>query len=114
MIFKFSFGFCFLGRSPAFLPANATMRLICEHICGPLEGEENDARCFIDVSVNGGYTWTPLTSFGGSVTAWTLETVSLEALCGHDGVKLRFRIGQHATSGGSTRWIIDDLTISAH
>lgn len=80
----------------------------------PLQGEENDAYCYLDASINGGSTWTPLVHFSSSAATWSMESVSLTSLVGHEKVRLRFRLPQHASGSVSTRWLIDDVTIVAN
>ncbi len=66
---------------------------------------------FVEVSINGGSTWSRLLSYNGT-TPFTWEQVSLglNSYCGNADVRIRFRI---ATDGSVTYdgWYIDDVAI---
>ena len=69
----------------------------------------------VEVSINGGSTWTQLSKVSGTSTSypsWTQRTQSLNAYAGQSNVKVRFRF----TSDGSvTDWglAIDDIVVTA-
>ena len=77
---------------------------------------ENNGKCFVEISVNSGSTWSTLTSFSiGSVSSWKLEIVSLDDFAGLKTVRLRFRIPPHCVDGvssPSTQWKIDDISVT--
>jgi hypothetical protein len=79
-----------------------------------LQGEENDPQCHVDVSPDGGQTWTSVKSFSTDQREWVLEAISLNDFVGRKQVRISLRIPQHATSSHSTQWSIDDVAIVAH
>jgi hypothetical protein len=80
-----------------------------------LDMPENDSRCFVEISINSGGSWSTLTKFNSSVSSWELETISLNNFVGLKTVRLRFRIPPHCVDGKSspsTQWKIDDINLT--
>lgn len=64
----------------------------------------------LEVSIDDGETWTPLRSFTGTETLWSLERVNLSPYAGQAKLGLRFLLtsdGANSQSG----WQMDDLNI---
>lgn len=81
-------------------------------------GVENSTydRAGIEISTNGGTTWTtiwsnPTTSI--NETAWSLQTYSIPAADGQASVQLRWYLGTTDGSVTFSGWNIDDVVISA-
>jgi len=66
-------------------------------------------RGYVEVSTNGGSSWTSLTNFTGTNSAWHRVEVSLTAYKGQ-GVLIRFRLSTDS-SVTYDGWYIDDITI---
>lgn len=64
----------------------------------------------VEISVDGGATWTTLRMFNGTQVSWIPETVGLQGYSGPD-VRIRFRLTTDA-SGTSDGWYLDDIVIS--
>ncbi len=64
----------------------------------------------IEVSIDGGNTWTEVAIYTGTLDHWTFESIDLSAFCGYNDVRIRFRL----TSDGAVTedgWYIDDVKI---
>ena len=64
----------------------------------------------IEVSIDGGNTWTEVATYTGTQSQWTFESIDLSAFCGLNDVRIRFRL----TSDGAVTedgWYIDDVKI---
>ncbi len=64
----------------------------------------------VEVSTDGGNTWTEVASYTGNLTHWEFESIDLSAFCGMSDVRIRFRL----TSDGAVTedgWYIDDLKV---
>lgn len=75
-------------------------------------GQQNDSRCHVEASTDGGTTWIKLRTFEVGAPTWTLETIHLEQLAGKSGVSLRYVVHQHASKDVATRWWIDDVRLT--
>jgi len=65
---------------------------------------------YVDISVDGGNTWTTVASFTGEMPHWNLENIDLGAFCGNSDVRIRFRLVSDA-SYNEDGWFIDDVKI---
>jgi len=67
---------------------------------------------YLQVSANGGTTWTTIDSFDDTSSVWTQYTYSLGGYCGNSNVKVRFKF----VSDGAVNYdgmYIDDFTITS-
>ena len=68
--------------------------------------------CLVEVSTNGGGSWTEVASYSGLQTAWVEATVDLDAYVGTDAFKVRFILD----SDGWVQkdgWYVEDVTLFA-
>ena len=66
---------------------------------------------FVEVSTDGGTTWTPLKSYTatqGAPTAFVADSVNMDAYVGQAAVSIRFRY----QDGWSWYWAIDDIVVT--
>jgi hypothetical protein len=65
---------------------------------------------YVDVSSDGGTTWTVLTSYlcSSNTTVWNFQQLSLASYAGQQ-IKLRFRL--NGPYGGADGWYVDDIKI---
>jgi hypothetical protein len=65
---------------------------------------------YVDVSSDGGTTWTVLTSYicSSNTTVWSFQQLSLASYAGKK-IKLRFRL--NSAYGGTDGWYVDDVEI---
>lgn len=65
----------------------------------------------IEVSADGGISWTELDGFTGMQTSWTREVVDLSSYAGSPSVRIRFRL---CTDFSITYdgWYVDDVEVS--
>ena len=65
---------------------------------------------YVEISTNGGTTWTHLASYNGTLSTWTQVSISLSSYAGQS-IKIRFRL---QTDGGvvDDGWYIDDIVVS--
>ncbi|KAB2968837.1 MAG: peptidase M14 [Thermoanaerobaculia bacterium] len=68
--------------------------------------------CLVQVSTNGGSTWTDVASYDGSQTAWQAVTIPVPQLDGVANARVRFRL---TTDVSVTRdgWYVDDIVVQA-
>ena len=66
---------------------------------------------YVEVSTDGGTSWTQLTSYNGTQTSWINAQLSLAAYAGEASVQIRFRLD---TDYSVTRdgWYIDDVEVA--
>jgi hypothetical protein len=66
----------------------------------------------VEISTNGGASWTQLAQYSGSLSTWTPVTISLTSYAGQPSVLIRFRF---TTDGSiiSDGWYLDDVAINA-
>ncbi len=64
--------------------------------------------CYVEVSTNGGSSWTQVASFDGEQQAWTEEVIELSDYIGTAAFKVRFVLDSDgwATADG---WYVDDV-----
>ncbi len=68
--------------------------------------------CKVEVSTNGGGSWTEVASYSGTLSEWTEETIDLGPYVGTDAFKVRFVL----TSDGWVQrdgWYVDDVHVFA-
>jgi len=68
--------------------------------------------CYVDVSTDGGSSWSQVASYDGYLGDWTEVQIDLASYIGTSGFKVRFRLD---SDGYITRdgWYVDDVTISS-
>jgi hypothetical protein len=66
---------------------------------------------YVEISTNGGVTWTQVSTYTGSTVHWSGETVNLGMVSGVDALQVRFRL---ESDGGVAEdgWYIDDVGVS--
>ena len=64
----------------------------------------------VDISQNGGVTWTTIASYTGYVTTWTKVTLDLTTYKATP-MLIRFRMSENPGSGQADGWYIDDVAI---
>jgi hypothetical protein len=62
----------------------------------------------VDISIDGGRTWTSIANYSNSLTTWTLSSVSLSSYKSNN-VKIRFFLIINST--GHDGWYLDDIKI---
>ncbi len=65
---------------------------------------------YVDVSTDGGATWTTVAAFTGIMNYWNLENVDLSPFCGNSYVQIRFRLVSDAAYN-EDGWFVDDVKI---
>jgi hypothetical protein len=67
---------------------------------------------YVDVSTDGGTTWTVLTSFtdANDTSVWSFQQLSLASYAGQK-IRLRFRLVDNTTSPTADGWYLDDIKI---
>jgi hypothetical protein len=67
--------------------------------------------CYVEVSTNGGSSWTEVASYDGFLEDWTEVQIDLASYVGTSAFKVRFRLDSdgYITSDG---WYVDDVAIS--
>ena len=72
--------------------------------------EEDCDYGYVEISTNGGASWTNLGSFTGFQSIWTKAVIDLSSYVGNSSVKIRFRL---LTDGdlGVDGWYVDDVHI---
>ena len=72
--------------------------------------EEDFDYGYVEISTNGGASWTNLGSFTGFQSIWTKAVIDLSSYVGNSSVKIRFRL---LTDGdlGVDGWYVDDVQI---
>jgi hypothetical protein len=65
----------------------------------------------VEISVDGGATWTVLASFTGHEGGWTPQEISLAAYAGRSNVRLRFRLSSDIFVNYDG-WRIDDVRVT--
>ncbi len=65
---------------------------------------------YVDVSVDGGNTWTPLKTYNDTVDTWTQDTIDLSAFVGNSDVRIRFRLVSDPAYN-EDGWYVDDVMI---
>lgn len=78
-----------------------------------LSGQTNDVFCYVEVSRDGGSYWFKHRRYSENQNLWRNEIVDLTEYVGSSQVKVRFTVPQHATSGNSTQWKIDNVRLTA-
>ncbi|MFN2114767.1 MAG: right-handed parallel beta-helix repeat-containing protein [Anaerolineae bacterium] len=68
-------------------------------------------RAMVEISLDGGETWTELIRFTGTIGQWQSEVVSLEEYAREPRVWLRFRL-RSGSSQEDDGWYIDDVSIT--
>ena len=64
---------------------------------------------YVEISTDGGDTWTTLKTYNSDQTEWTQETIDLGDYIGNSDVKIRFRY--YAYYGYDTYWYVDDIIV---
>ena len=65
---------------------------------------------YIDISTDGGATWTSVASFTGTMDHWKLENIDLSPFCGNSNVQIRFRLVSDM-SYNENGWFVDDVKV---
>jgi hypothetical protein len=66
----------------------------------------------VEVTSDGGTTWTPVAFYTGQLDTWTEEIIDLSAFSGSDTLQIGFRLTADSSSV-SDGWHIDDIEVSA-
>lgn len=67
--------------------------------------------CYVEVSMDGGVSWTSLAAYTGGLATWTQAVIDLSAYTGQPSVKVRFRI-QTDWAVRMDGWYLDDIQIN--
>jgi hypothetical protein len=65
---------------------------------------------YVELSQDGGFTWSVIATFNGNVTTWTQELVDLTPYKS-EPIKIRFRLRENGDDEQSDGWFIDDVAI---
>lgn len=65
---------------------------------------------YVEISTNGGSTWTPIRTYTGHSLYWSLQTISLASYQNQTALRLRFRLTTDY-SVVDDGWYIDDVVI---
>jgi len=68
--------------------------------------------CYVEVSTNGGSSWTQVASYSGQQSDWTEETIDLDAYAGTAGFKVRFILDSDGWIQ-KDGWYVDDVHVFA-
>ena len=68
--------------------------------------------CHVEVSANGGATWTEITSYNGSQVAWQQISLPVPQLDGAANARVRFRLTSD-TNLVADGWYVDDVAVIA-
>lgn len=63
---------------------------------------------WVEISTDGGTTWTQLKSYHGWVSSWEVGIISLNAYKGQSNIKIRFRLFNNGLSTYDG-WYVDDI-----
>ena len=70
-------------------------------------------RVYVEISTNGGWNWSTLTSFTGYASTWRQEMVDLR-LYRTSNVKIRFRLQSDGNNWTSDGWYVDDVGVAEY
>jgi carboxypeptidase T len=68
--------------------------------------------CHVEVSTNGGSTWSEVASYNGSHPTWDEVTIALPQLDGVANARVRFRLSSDVSVTGDG-WYVDDILVQA-